>query len=117
MPTLKDLLNRLSGRSEVEAVFVVGKDGLLIDQAGANSADAEAVAAMAPNLLNTARELGSAASHEGLSTAVVEYGDGVAIVADVSADMILVTFVQPGIPFGELLYEIRHNRQQIARLI
>ncbi len=117
MPTLKDVLNRLSNRREVEAVFAVGKDGLLIDQAGSDGADGEAVAAMAPSLLNTARELGSAARHDGLQTAVIEYSDGVAIVADVSQEMILVTFVRPGVPFGDLLYQIRHNRQQIAKLI
>ena len=117
MPTLKDLLARLSKRSEVEAVFVVGQDGLLIDRSGADGSDAEAVAAMAPNLMNNARDLGVAASHEGLRTAVVEYTDGVAIVTDVSAEMLLVTFVKPGVPFGALLYELRHNRDQIAKLI
>ena len=117
MPTLKDLLARLSSRSEVEAVFVVGQDGLLIDRAGPDGGDAEAVAAMAPNLMHNARELGTAASHDGLRTAVVEYTDGVAIVTDVSTEMLLVTFVKPGMRFGSLLYELRHNRDQIAKLI
>ena len=54
MPTLRDVLDRLADRSEVESVFVLGRDGLLIDQAGADGADGEAVAAMAPNLLQNA---------------------------------------------------------------
>jgi predicted regulator of Ras-like GTPase activity (Roadblock/LC7/MglB family) len=117
MPTLKDLLARLSSRSEVEAVFVVGQDGLLIDQVTPAGSDAEAVAAMAPNILHNARELGSAARHDGLATAVIEYADGVAIVTDVPPEMILVTFVRPGVPFGALLYELRQNRGQIADLV
>ncbi len=117
MPTLKDLLGRLLNRSEVEAVFAVGQDGLLIDKLGAAESDADAVAAMAQNLLQSARELGSAARHNGLVTAVVEYSDGVAIVTDVSPEMILVTFVKAGVPFGGLLYELRHNREQIAKLV
>ncbi len=117
MPTLKDLLARLSTRSEVEAVYIVGPDGLLIDQAGPADTDAEAVAAMAPNLLRNATEIGSAAGHDQVRTAVAEYADGVAIVSNVSPDMILVTFVRPGVPFGALLYELRHNREQIARLL
>jgi predicted regulator of Ras-like GTPase activity (Roadblock/LC7/MglB family) len=117
MPTLKDLLARLSKRSEVEAVYVVGQDGLLIDRSGTDGTDADAVAAMAPNLMNNARDLGSAANHQGLRTAVVEYADGVAIVTEVSSEMLLVTFVKPGVPFGALLYELRHNREQIAKLI
>ncbi len=117
MPTLRDLLGRLSSRSEVEAVFAVGQDGLLIDRIGPADTDADAVAAMAPNLLQSARELGSAADHNGLVTAVVEYADGVAIVTDVPPEMILVTFVKGGVPFGGLLYELRHNREQIAKLV
>jgi predicted regulator of Ras-like GTPase activity (Roadblock/LC7/MglB family) len=52
MATLKDLVARLSSRSEVEAVFVVGQDGLLIDRLGPEGTDEEAVAAMAPNILS-----------------------------------------------------------------
>jgi predicted regulator of Ras-like GTPase activity (Roadblock/LC7/MglB family) len=117
MPTLKDLLARLSSRSEVEAVFVVGQDGLLVDQIGPQGTDAEAVAAMAPNILQSARELGAAAHHDGLGAAVVEYADGVAIVTDVPPELIVVTFVKPGVPFGALLYELRRNREQIAKLV
>jgi predicted regulator of Ras-like GTPase activity (Roadblock/LC7/MglB family) len=117
MATLRDLLARLSSRSEVEAVFAVGRDGLLIDQLAPEGSDAEAVAAMAPNILQNARELGSAARHDGLVTAVIEYTDGVAIVTDVPPEMILVTFVKAGMPFGALLYELRQNRDQIAKLL
>ena len=117
MPTLRNLLDRLANRSEVEAAFVVGQDGLLIDQVGADGSDAEAVAAMAPNLLQNARALGDAASHEDVRSAVVEYGDGVVIVTDISSDIILVTFVRPNASFGALLYELRRNREQIARLV
>lgn len=117
MSTLKDLLDSLSSRTEVEAVYVVGRDGLLIDHVGIEGADAEAVAAMAPNLLQNANELGSAARRDGLTSAVVEYADGVAIVSDISPDFILVTFVASAVPFGGLLYELRHNREQIAKLI
>ncbi len=52
-----------------------------------------------------------------MTTAVVEYADGVAIVNDISKEMILITFVRPGVPFGGLLYELRHNRDQIAQLL
>jgi predicted regulator of Ras-like GTPase activity (Roadblock/LC7/MglB family) len=117
MPTLRNLLDRLANRSEVEAAVVVGQDGLLIDQVGADGSDAEAVAAMAPNLLQNARALGDAASHEDVRSAVVEYGDGVVIVTDISSDIILVTFVRPNASFGALLYELRRNREQIARLV
>jgi hypothetical protein len=41
----------------------------------------------------------------------------VAVLTDVPPEMIVVTFVRPGVPFSSLLYELRHNRDQIAGLI
>ena len=116
MPTLRDVLDRLADRSEVESVFVLGRDGLLIDQAGADGADGEAVAAMAPNLLHNANELGSAAHRDEAGSAVIEYSNGVAVVTDISPEVILVAFVRAGVPFGALLYELRQNKDRLAEL-
>ncbi len=117
MPTLRDVLDRLADRSEVESIFVLGRDGLLIDQAGADGADGEAVAAMAPNLLRNANELGSAAHRDEAGSAVIEYSNGVAVLTDISPEVILVAFVRSGVPFGALLYELRQNKDQLAALV
>ncbi len=117
MPSLRDMLDALAAREEVSAVLVVGGDGLLIDSAGRERVDAEAAGALAPGLLSQARELGSAAGREDAGSVVVEYKNGVAIVTEVSSDLVMVTFVRAGASFARLLYELRHNRDQIASLV
>lgn len=117
MATLRDMLDALTAREEVTAVLVVGGDGLLIDSAGRERVDAEAAGAIAPGVLTQARELGAVVGCEGVSSVVVEFRNGVAIVTEVSSDLVMVTFVKPGAPFGRLLYELRHNREQIAALV
>lgn len=117
MPNLREMLEALAAREEVTAVLVVGRDGLLIDSAGRERVDAEAAGALSPGVLTQARELGAAAGREGAWSVVMEYKDGVGIVTEVSPDLAMVTFVKPGASFGRLLYELRHNREQIASLV
>ncbi|MBI4514046.1 MAG: roadblock/LC7 domain-containing protein [Gemmatimonadetes bacterium] len=117
MPGLRDLLNDLAAREEVTAVLVVGGDGLLIDSAGRDRIDAEAAAAVAPGLVAQARELGSAAGREGAGCVVVEHGNGVSIVTQVSPDVLMIAFVKADAPFGRLLHELRHDRERIASLV
>ena len=102
MPTLRDVLDRLADRSEVESVFLLGRDGLLIDP---------------PNLLHNADELGSAAHRDEAGSAVIEYSNGIAVVTDISPEVILVAFVRAGVPFGALLYELRQNKDRLAELV
>lgn len=117
MASLRDMLDALAAREEVTAVLVVGGDGLLIASAGRERVDAEAAGAIAPGVLTQVQELGAAAGREGASSVVVEYRNGVAIVTEISTDLVMVTFVKPSAPFGRLLYELRHNREQIAALV
>jgi predicted regulator of Ras-like GTPase activity (Roadblock/LC7/MglB family) len=117
MPNLRELLDHLAAREEVAAVVLVGRDGLLIDSAGRERVDAEAAGALAPGLLAQARDLGAAAGRQGAASVVIEYANGVGIVTEVSPDLVMVTFVKPGVSFGPLLYELRRNRAQIASLV
>lgn len=117
MANLRDMLDALAARDEVTAVLVVGRDGLLIASAGRERVDAEAAGAIAPGVLMQVRELGAAAGREDASSVVVEYRNGVAIVTEVSSELVMVTFVKPQASFARLLYELRHNREQIAALV
>jgi predicted regulator of Ras-like GTPase activity (Roadblock/LC7/MglB family) len=64
-----------------------------------------------------AEELGGTALHGGLATAVLEYPRGYAIISVVSAEAILLVLVQPSADLGQLLYELRRNRENIATLV
>jgi predicted regulator of Ras-like GTPase activity (Roadblock/LC7/MglB family) len=48
---------------------------------------------------------------------VLEYGNGLAIVSVLNADVILVVFVHPETNVGPLLFELRRNREHIAALV
>jgi len=50
-------------------------------------------------------------------TAVLEYGAGLSIVSVLNADVILVVFVRPDTNVGQLLFELRRNREHIAALV
>jgi predicted regulator of Ras-like GTPase activity (Roadblock/LC7/MglB family) len=48
---------------------------------------------------------------------VLEYRDGLAIASVLSADAILLVLVRPQANIGQLLFELRRNREQIAALV
>jgi predicted regulator of Ras-like GTPase activity (Roadblock/LC7/MglB family) len=117
MPTIRDLVAAIRQREGVEAALVLGRDGLLIDSESAQSLDAEQMAAHVPSIIQFADDLGNAAGRGRLQTAVLEHERGVAVVSCVSEDAVLLVLVKPSANLGQLLYELRRNRANIAGLI
>jgi hypothetical protein len=117
MATIRDLVGAIRKRDGVEAVVVLGRDGLVIDSDVAGGVPADDVAAHVPALLHAAGALGAAADRESLGTAVLEFARGLAIVAVLSPDAILVVLAQPNPGLGQLLFELRRNREHIAALV
>jgi predicted regulator of Ras-like GTPase activity (Roadblock/LC7/MglB family) len=48
---------------------------------------------------------------------VLEHRDGLAIVSVLSADAVLLVLVRPQANVGQLLFELRRNREHIAALV
>lgn len=117
MATIRDLVGAVRKREGVEGVIVLGRDGLVIDSQHAPELAAEDIAAHVPSVLQAADELGSAAGRDSLTTAVLEYPGGLAIVSVLSADALLLVFAQPNPGLGQLLFELRRNREHIAALV
>ena len=117
MPTIRDLVGAIRQREGVEAAIVLGRDGLLIDGQSASNLDAEDVAAHIPSIINAADELGAAAGRGALTTAILEQPNGLAIVSVLSPDAVLLVLVQPTANVGQLLFELRRNREHIAALV
>lgn len=117
MPTLRDLVSVLQRRDGVDAVVVVGRDGLLIDGASAPGHDPEALAAMVPPIVSAASELGVACHAGAIATAMLEYDGGSVMLSAISPDAYLVVVVRPGANLPALLYELRRHRSQIAQLV
>jgi uncharacterized protein len=117
MPTIRDLVGAIRQREGVEAAVVLGRDGLLIDGQAVEHLDAENVAAHIPQIVSTADEFGTAAARGPLSTAVLEHNGGLAVVSVLNAEAILLVLVQPNANLGQLLFELRRNRENIAALV
>jgi predicted regulator of Ras-like GTPase activity (Roadblock/LC7/MglB family) len=117
MPTIRDLVAAIRQRDGVEAALVLGRDGLLIDSESVQSLDAEQMAAHVPSIIQFADDLGGAAARGHLQTAVLEHERGVAVISCLSDDAVLLVLVRPSANLGQLLYELRRNRANIAGLI
>lgn len=117
MPTIRDLVNVLRRRDGVEAAVVLGRDGLLIDSQVAGSVDEERVSAHVAPILQAVDEFGAAAGRGPLVTAVLEHPRGLAVVAALSADAVLLVLLAPDAPVASLLHELRRNREHMAALV
>ncbi len=117
MPTIRELIQALGAREGVDAVVVVGRDGLPIDAHTSNGIDPENVAALLPTAINGMQELGSAGARGEFGTAVLEFGNGLAVVAVLSADALLIILVRPSTNVGTLLFDLHRHRSAIAGLL
>lgn len=117
MPTIRDLVAAIRQREGVEAAVVLGRDGLLIDGQTSSVLDAEQIAAHIPSIIAAADDFSASAARGELVTAVLEYGSGLGIVSVLSPEAVLLVLVQPSANIGQLLFELRRNREQIAALI
>jgi predicted regulator of Ras-like GTPase activity (Roadblock/LC7/MglB family) len=117
MATIRDVVEALSRRTGVDAVLVVGRDGLPIDSRSGNGVDGENVAALLPSVINHMAQLGTAGGRGEFGTAVLEFGGGLAVVAVLHADALLVVLVQPATNVGALLFDLRRHRSAIAGLL
>jgi uncharacterized protein len=117
MPSIRDLVGAIRQREGVDAAVVLGRDGLLIDSQTVPGLDAEDLAARIPSIIGPADELGEGIRRGALVTAVLEYNDGLAIVTVLNADAVLVVLVRSEHKVGQLLFELRRNREHIAALV
>jgi predicted regulator of Ras-like GTPase activity (Roadblock/LC7/MglB family) len=117
MPTIRDLVGALRQREGVDAAVVLGRDGLLIDSETVPNVDAESVAALIPSIVTAADEYGAHDGRGALTTAILEFAHGIAVISVLSSDAILLVLVRPNANLGTLLFELRRNRENIAALV
>lgn len=117
MPTIRDVVQALARREGVEAVVLLGDDGLPIDSQAAAGVDPEVVAAHLPPLVHASEELGAHAGRGALTTCVLEFAAGFAVVSNLSHDAKLLILLRPDAALGPLLYDLSRHRAQIAGLL
>jgi uncharacterized protein len=117
MPSIRDLVAAIRRREGVDAALILGRDGLLIDSQLGPGLDADDIAARVSAMIGPADELGAATARGDLLTAVFEHRHGLAIVAVLSQETILLVLVTPQANIAQLLFELRRNREHIAALV
>ena len=117
MASIRDFVAAIRQREGVEAAVVLGRDGLLIDGQAVPGIDPERVAALIPPIIGPADELGNNVRRAELVTAVLEYRTGVAIISAMSSEAVLFVLLTPQANIGQLLFELRRNRDNIAALV
>lgn len=117
LPTIRELVATLAQRDGVEAVLLLGRDGVVIDGHCLPGLDLDQLAAHVPPLASAADELSATSIRGGLVTAVLEYERGYAVVTTLSQDAMLLVVVHPHANLGALIADLRRHRTNIASIV
>ena len=117
MSQLDDALDRIRSHDGVEHVLVLGRDGLLIQHAGRGELDPETVSAMVPGVAQAAASLGGAAGTGRAQTVVVRLERGVAVVQELSDDVLLAVLLRGSVGFAPLLRDLAESQGELASLV
>lgn len=117
MAGLRDVVQGLAARPDVDAVVVLSSDGLPVDSAGRSRLDADAVAALAATFATGARRLGEAADCAPLSATVLEFEDRLAILRPLGSEGQLFVLATRATNIGPLLFDLRRQAPDLATLL
>ncbi len=109
-------MRAFADRADVAAVVLLSGDGLPIHSAGRRSLDADSAAALAVTFARHAGALTDATGLGGLDTAVLETPSGLAVIARVGSDW-LVVLPSEDTDAGALLYDLRCHRAALLALL
>ncbi|MFN8651037.1 MAG: roadblock/LC7 domain-containing protein [Gemmatimonadales bacterium] len=117
MAGLRDVVQGLAARPDVDAVVVLSSDGLPIDSAGRAALDSEAIAALAATFANGARRLGEAAECNDLGGTVVEFAERLAVLRPLGQEGHLFILATRETNIGPLLFDLRKDASTLATLL
>lgn len=117
MGGLREIMQGLASRDVIRGAAIVGDDGLVIHDALTADADGEAVAALAVTTMRHAEQFGGAGRCGTLRTAVLDFGNGPAILTALGEGATLVVLARPDRDLGPLLFELRTRRDSLTGLL
>ncbi|GBD33439.1 MAG: hypothetical protein KatS3mg081_0373 [Gemmatimonadales bacterium] len=117
MASIRDVVKALASREGVDAVIVLGRDGLPIDASTGDGLDPDSLAALVPPVVAACSRLGAAASRGDFSVGAIEYGSGKVVLVNLTSDALLAVFVTAGHNIGSLLFDLERHRKVIAALL
>lgn len=116
MATIPEVVAKFASTEGVLAVAAVGSDGLTISAEAGPGIDADDVAAIVPNLVKGCQSLGEIGQRGEFNCGAFEYSGGLAVVAMISAEAMLVVLTSPDTNIGPILYTVRRYRSALASL-
>jgi predicted regulator of Ras-like GTPase activity (Roadblock/LC7/MglB family) len=117
MPTLRELTEAIQQRPGVEAVVILGADGLLIETHDSAQNRAEAIAARVPGVATAASQLGDSAGSGVTSMILLEFERGYGVVLRLSDQVLLFVSASSNVDLSGLLFDLRRNRSSMAALV
>jgi predicted regulator of Ras-like GTPase activity (Roadblock/LC7/MglB family) len=117
MTGLAEVMHALSARPGVQSAVLLSADGLSIEHTSRVPAEADTVAALAATLAQHAARLGEGTRQGALHTAVLEYAEGLFVLARVGDGDWLGILAGADADLGPLLYDLRHHRAALAPLL
>lgn len=114
MTGLAEVMRGLSSREGVRAAVLLSADGLSIEHASAGPIEPDTVAALAASLAQHADRMGDGTRQGELGTAVLEFTEGLVVLARVGGGDWLAIFARPDADVGALLYDLRHHRAALT---
>lgn len=117
MASIREVVRALASRKGVDAVIVLGRDGLPIDASAADGIDPDNLAALVPPVIAACDRLGVAASRGDFSMGAIEYRSGKVVLLNLTPDALLAVFVRSDHNIGSLLFDLHRHRNAIASLL
>lgn len=117
MPTLRELTDAIQQRPGVQAVVILGADGLLIETHDSAQNHAEALAARVPAVATAGAQLGDAAGAGSAGLVLLEFQRGYGVVLQLSDHVLLFVSTGPDVALADLLFDLRRHRSSMAALV
>lgn len=117
MPDLRKILEDLISTGAVRSCVVVGRDGFIIESAGNEAEEMEAVGAIAPSSLGAAEVLGLELDQGVMTQAMIEFEKGAIMMSTVGTDAILVSILPTNANLGKARYDIKKYLPQIEKAL
>jgi predicted regulator of Ras-like GTPase activity (Roadblock/LC7/MglB family) len=116
LTALGEVVRAFADRADVAAVVLLSADGLPIHAGGRRTLDVDSTAALAATFARQAGALAETTGLGQLETTVLEAAGGLAVLARIGADWLVVIPVEEA-DAGTLLYDLRCHRPALAALL
>jgi hypothetical protein len=118
MSELKDMLNELVNVEGINSAVVVGRDGFVIDGITAGiGLDSDAVGAVISTGIGSSEVMGRELEVGAMTQGMVEYSDGLIVMALLGSDAILAVVADLNANLGNVRFQIKKRVKAIEKAL